>query len=91
MWTIEKTGDFKRDYKRAQRRGCDLDILASVIDDLAAGRPLAAHHCDHRLKGKYKDRRECHVTGDWLLVYLIDRRAGELWLINTGTHSDLFG
>lgn len=44
---------------------------------------------DHKLKGNYKLRRECHLEPDWLLIYKID---GEKVIFErTGSHSDLFG
>jgi len=43
----------------------------------------------HALKG-LQDCRECHVQPDWLLIYSIDSDAGELILIRTGSHADLF-
>jgi len=35
--------------------------------------------------------RECHITPDLLLVYLIEKDVLVLTLTRTGTHSDLFG
>ncbi|WP_414628476.1 type II toxin-antitoxin system mRNA interferase toxin, RelE/StbE family [Tetragenococcus muriaticus] len=31
---------------------------------------------------------ECHIQPDWLLIYEIDEEY--LYLLRTGTHSDLF-
>jgi mRNA interferase YafQ len=67
-----------------------MSTLADVIRELATGRPLAERHCDHPLKGKFRGKRECHVTGDWLLVYERDSKAGILWLYGTGTHAEVF-
>jgi mRNA interferase YafQ len=87
---IKETGRFKRGYARAKKRGYDLNALADVIRELAAGRPLAARHCDHPLKGKFRGQRECHVVNDWLLIYERDPVAGILWLYGTGTHAEVF-
>ncbi len=35
--------------------------------------------------------RECHIQPDWLLVWQQDDEQLTLLLIDTGTHSDLFG
>ena len=40
MLKIEFTGQFKKDYKLAIRRGCDPQDLTTVISLLAAERPL---------------------------------------------------
>jgi mRNA interferase YafQ len=89
MWAIEETGRYGRDYARIEKRGYDLDALASLIIELAAGKSLAERHCDHPLKGKFRGKRECHVANDWLLIYERDPKAGILWLCGTGTHAEL--
>ena len=45
---------------------------------------------DHDLTGNYKGCRECHIQPDWLLVYEVNNDELILYLIRTGTHSDLF-
>ncbi|MBU4128076.1 MAG: type II toxin-antitoxin system YafQ family toxin, partial [Proteobacteria bacterium] len=35
-----------------------------------------------------KNRRECHIEPDWLLIYKI--MENEIIFERTGTHSDLF-
>ncbi|MBK6614205.1 MAG: type II toxin-antitoxin system YafQ family toxin [Ottowia sp.] len=43
---------------------------------------------DQPLKGRWADHRECHIGGDFLLVY---RRDGDtLVFVRAGTHADLF-
>jgi mRNA interferase YafQ len=88
MFDILRTSQFKRDTKRAKKRGQDTDRLKTVIVLLAQGRTVPAAYRDHPLKGVYKDCRECHVEPDWLLIYRIE--ANVLQLIRTGSHSDLF-
>lgn len=65
-------------------------LLEAVIDQLAAGKPLAEKHRDHLLTGDYGGFRECHILPDWLLVYQVREDALVLFLSRTGTHSDLF-
>ena len=45
VWTTK----FKRDYKRAMKRGLDMNRLDEVIRTLAAGRELAVVHRDDAL------------------------------------------
>ena len=33
--------------------------------------------------------RECHISPDWLLIYQVDNDALKLYLLRTGTHSDV--
>ncbi len=81
---------FRRDMKRAAKRGKNLSKLQAISDLLAADEPLAPKHRDHALVGKYAGYRECHIEPDWLLVYKKFPEKGELLLAATGTHADLF-
>lgn len=92
MLKIEYSGQFKKDYKQAVRRGCDPSLLAQTVEILAKQEPLPAKYRDHKLTTSrdYKDMRECHIQPDWLLVYQILEDRLILRLIRTGTHSDLF-
>lgn len=92
MLKLEFTGQFKRDYKLAVKRGCNPDALQAVITMLANETPLPEKYRDHALTNSrdYKGMRECHIEPDWLLVYKIYRDSLILKLIRTGTHSDLF-
>ena len=92
MLKIEFSGQFKRDYKLAIKRGCDLKQLETVITMLAYEQPLPAKYRDHALvvSRNYKNVRECHIEPDWLLIYKVEKETLILQLIRTGTHSDLF-
>jgi mRNA interferase YafQ len=89
MRSLRRDAQFKRDVKRLLRRGKDMDKLKEIIDRLVIAQELPARSRDHQLKGTLKDCRECHIEGDWLLIYRIE--GSELCLIRTGSHSDLFG
>ncbi len=89
MRSIRRDTQFKRDVKRLLRRGKDMDKLKEVIDRLVCAQELPARTRDHQLKGTLKDCRECHIEGDWLLIYRSE--GSELCLIRTGSHADLFG
>ena len=88
MRSIRRDTQFKRDVKRQQKRGKDLEKLKKVIRLLVNAEKLEQKHQDHRLKGLLKDCRECHIEPDWLLIYRIE--GSELCLIRTGSHADLF-
>ena len=92
MLKPEFTGQFKRDYKAAVRRGCDPRKLEEVVALLCAEQPLPASCRDHALTNSrnYKHMRECHIQPDWLLIYQVARETLILKRIRTGTHSDLF-
>ena len=71
-YKIVQTGKFKKDLKLAKKRGYNLSLLSTVVDTLAAGKPLPEYYKDHSLFGNYSGCRECHITPDWLLIYDID-------------------
>ena len=56
--------------------------------DLINEKPLEAKHKNHKLKGDFVGYWECHIEPDWLLIY--KKTATEIFLVKTGTHSDLF-
>ena len=90
MLTIKYQAAFKRDYKRIVKRGYDTRLLEQVIELLAEHKPLPEKFRDHDLTGNYKGCRECHIQPDWLLVYEVNNDELILYLIRTGSRSDLF-
>ena len=92
MLRPEFSGQFKRDYKLAVKRGCNPKKLEEVIVLLCNEKPLPERYRDHALinSREYKGMRECHIQPDWLLVYKVVRDSLILKLIRTGTHSYLF-
>jgi mRNA interferase YafQ len=88
MLTPVRSGRFKRDVRRAARRGKDMDKLKAVLSLLIEQTALPASYKDHLLKGDWKGFRDLHVEPDWLLLYRVE--GNELQLARTGTHADLF-
>jgi mRNA interferase YafQ len=89
-YTVKPTTKFQKDLKRAEKRGYNLSLLSEVIKIIANGEELPAKYEDHNLSGNYARCRECHITPDWLLIYELAESDLILYLIRTGTHSDLF-
>lgn len=91
MRTIERTTQFKRDYKRESkgphRATLDEDFIA-VVKALLADKALGAKYKDHPMSGEWKDCRNCHVRPDLVLLY---RKVGMdvLQLVRLGSHSEL--
>ena len=85
---VTQSTQFKKDAKRLQKRGKDLDKLFDVIDLLISAKDLPASLRDHTLTGNWKGWRDCHIEPDCLLIYKMSPE--ELVLGRTGTHSDLF-
>ncbi|MGD0125446.1 MAG: type II toxin-antitoxin system YafQ family toxin [Terriglobia bacterium] len=79
---------FRRDVKLARRRGKEMSKLRELISLLTEGGALPPGYRDHPLRGEWKHYRDCHLEPDWLLIYKIE--GDDLYLVRTGTHSDLY-
>jgi mRNA interferase YafQ len=91
MRTIERTSQFKRDYKR-ESKGRYRDVLGreliGVLQTLADNAPLAARFRDHALTGDWQDHRDCHLKPDLVLIYRFPD-TNTLQLVRLGSHSEL--
>lgn len=87
---VKFTNAYKKGYKRAKKRGLNLQLIDDVVDELRQGHKLDAKYRDHALHGNWEGFRECHIQPDWLLIYLIEDDILTLTLSETGTHSELF-
>ena len=81
---------FKKDLKRLQKRGFNLNELREIVEQLRNFKTLDAKYKDHALVGNYTGFRECHVRSDWLFIYSICEDELILTASRTGSHSDLF-
>ena len=86
VWTTK----FKKDYKLAQKRHMNIELLDDIIRILSRGEKLPEKNKDHELTGNWTGYRECHILPDWLLVYRINNDVLLLTLVRSGSHSDLF-
>lgn len=86
--TVSYVTHFKRDLRRAQRRGWDLEKLWRMVRALSNAERLPPNARVHKLGGKERDLWELHIEPDWLLIY--ENCEERLILRRTGTHSDLF-
>ena len=84
------TSQFKKDYKRYKNDTDKIERLAEVINMLANGEELPERCRPHKLSGQYNDCMECHVGGDFLLIW-IDQETEVIELVRVGSHSELFG
>jgi mRNA interferase YafQ len=88
--TFSRTSQFKKDVKRAGKRGEDLSKLRSVMDLLIEGGLLPPEYKDHPLRGNFAGSRDCHIEPDWVLIYTLTENGSHVCFERTGTHSDLF-
>ncbi|CAA6824112.1 MAG: YafQ toxin protein [uncultured Thiotrichaceae bacterium] len=91
MLTIERTSQFKRDYKRESKgkyRSVLEIIFVEVLTELINERPLEESYRDHGLSGNWKDHRDCHIKPDLVLIYRNPDKE-TLQLVRLGSHSEL--
>jgi len=91
MREIERTKQFRRDYKREikGRHKGTLDFsLPEVLMALINDQLLAEKHRDHALTGAWETFRDCHIKPDLILIY---RKLDDdvLQLVRLGSHSEL--
>ncbi len=85
------TKQFKKDIKRIEKSGNkDIEKLKAVIRALIDENQLNPSYRDHSLIGNFKDRIECHIESDWLLVYKVNKKEKTIIFERTGSHSDIF-
>ena len=60
---------------------------------IANDAPLGPEWLDHPLKGNWSGYRDCHIGGDFLLIYKVDDTPGRSAIVvfaRAGTHAELF-
>ena len=91
MYKIKTTHQFEKDLKRCIKRGYPMEKFREVIKLLERDGRLPAEYRPHVLHGNREGQWECHIQPDWLLVWEVRNNELVLILLNTGSHSDLFG
>lgn len=90
MKKIYPSSQYKKDYKRYRYQPKKIAALIQVIDLLVNDQQIPAEYQPHMLHGEYKGCMECHIQGDFLLIW-IDEEHDIIELVRLGSHSELFG
>ena len=88
MRAVVRSTRFRNELKRLKRRGFNMAELYATIDLLAEDGELPPGYSPHKLSREWVGILECHIEGDWLLIYEVTDK--EVILHRTGTHADLF-
>jgi len=90
-YEVQYTSLFKKQYKKVLKQGKDKEKFLKILGILANGESLEEKYKDHSLvDNKYfKNCRECHIEPDWLLVYKYIENELVLFLVQTGSHSEV--
>lgn len=62
-----------------------------VLNLLMENGALPQEYKAHKLRGDRIGECECHIEPDWLLIWTQNDNELTLLMLNTGSHSDLFG
>lgn len=88
------TKQFRRDYGKIKRLGKKIAKLDALLALLVRGSILPAKYRDHALHGEFQHLRDCHVEGDWILLYELglDEQGNETVTFHaTDNHENVFG
>ena len=89
MRTLRPTTQYKKDLKRYKNQPKKLAALRKVLLMLKNEQRIPNEYYPHTLQGNYKDCMECHIQGDFLLIWF-DPNNSVVELVRLGSHSELF-
>lgn len=89
MKEIRYTKQFKKDLKRILNQPKKIQELQAVLEMLHKEVTLPQKYRAHKLTGEYAGCLECHIEGDFLLIWF-DEKTNTIALYRLGTHSELF-
>ncbi|EAJ2621531.1 type II toxin-antitoxin system YafQ family toxin [Campylobacter coli] len=87
-YEIRVLKEYKKNYKKLTLK--EKDLVDEIVYRLSYNETLERKYKDHKLKGEFKELRECHVKPDLLLIYQKQDDKLILTCINIGSHSELF-
>ncbi len=87
-YEIRVLKEYKKNYKKLTLK--EKDLVDEIVYRLSNNETLERKYKDHKLKGEFKELRECHVKPDLLLIYQKQDDKLILTCINIGSHSELF-
>lgn len=79
----------KKDLKKYRNDPQKIRKLLEVLQLLASDEVLPHKYKAHKLTGSYAGCMECHIEGDFLLVW-IDEHTDTIEIVRVGSHSELF-
>lgn len=93
MKLVELTNRYKRHLKclkKSIQSSEVIDRLEYILDKLRKGERLETLYRDHLLSdsGSFKGQRECHLAGNILLIYILEK--DRIILNQIGTHSEIY-
>ena len=90
MKTLRPSTQYKKDLKKIRNNPQKASELLRVLRLLENEEQIPASYRPHMLSGDYDGCMECHIHGDFLLIW-VDHLTNEIDLVRLGSHSELFG
>ena len=90
MKILRFSTQYKKDAKRFRNQPKKMEKVAKILQCLRDEKPIPEIHRPHLLTGNYAGCMECHVEGDFLLIW-IDETKNQIGVLRLGSHSELFG
>lgn len=89
VYTVVYSKQARKDIKRIINNATKIEILRNFIKKLEEDKPLPENSWPHPLDHQYKDCMECHMQGDFLLIWR-DPINKIIQIVRIGSHSELF-
>ncbi|MDE5609089.1 MAG: type II toxin-antitoxin system YafQ family toxin [Bacteroidales bacterium] len=90
MKSLKASSQFKKDYKRFRNNPKKVKKLFEILNFLKNESAIPETYRPHLLTGNYAGHMECHIEGDFLLIWF-DPNTDQIDLVRLGSHSELFG
>ncbi len=88
MLVLKRHKQHIKEYRKIVLSDKHYSRYISFLSKLIAEEMLPKEAKDHQLLGNYKDCREFHISGDYLVIYRVENHI--LQLLRIGSHSELF-
>lgn len=91
-FSIVPSTRFKKSLKKYLKNPIEKKSIFDVIELLRINGfdAIPAKMKPHKLIGNFKGCLECHIMPDLLLIWEQDETEKEIYLLDIGSHSDLF-
>ena len=90
MKELRFSTQYKKDAKRFRNQPKKMEKVAANLRMLRDEVPIPEIYRPHLLTGNYAGCMECHIEGDFLLVW-IDETDNLIGILRLGSHSEIFG
>ena len=90
MKKLVQSTQYNKDVKRIRNDAKKATALLDILTKLENESPIPPENRPHLLTGDFKGYMECHIQGDFLLIWF-DPNTDEIDLVRLGSHSELYG